>query len=142
MGESTLRVSHFSPKRWCIMSIIIHNKLKSWWNPLIILNTSKKNLEFAWQHFGTQSSLWVKMNFDPIVRWRVLDQINVLWKYITYNFFTTIGPHVCGSWNITKQKINEKIMECPSINYLHVLYGSGFFFFLKLIIMHLLLQNA
>jgi hypothetical protein len=25
----------------------------------------KKALEFAWQHFGIQSSLRVKINFDP-----------------------------------------------------------------------------
>jgi len=37
----------------------------------------QKNLKFAWQHFGTQSSLWSKINLDPIVRWRGLDKINV-----------------------------------------------------------------
>jgi hypothetical protein len=31
-------------------------------------------------------------------------------QYITYSFSTTIGPHVCGSLNITKQKKIEKIM--------------------------------
>ncbi len=29
-------------------------------------------------------------------------------KYVTYIFSMAIGPHVCGSWNITKPKKNEK----------------------------------
>jgi hypothetical protein len=33
--------------------------------------------KIPWQHFGTQSSLWVKFNFDPMVRWRGFDKINV-----------------------------------------------------------------
>jgi len=37
----------------------------------------KKTLESTWQHFGTQSSLWIKINLDPMVRWRGLDKINV-----------------------------------------------------------------
>jgi len=41
MGENTLRVNHFSPKKWCIMSIVICNKLKSWWYSLAIKNKSK-----------------------------------------------------------------------------------------------------
>jgi hypothetical protein len=35
-------------------------------------------------------------------------------QYITYNFPIAIGPHVCGSSNITKQIKIEKIMQCPS----------------------------
>jgi hypothetical protein len=35
-----------------------------------------KTLEFA-QHFWTQSLFWVKINFDPMVRWRRLDKFNV-----------------------------------------------------------------
>jgi hypothetical protein len=37
----------------------------------------QKTLEFAWQHFGIQSSLWVKINFDPKIIWIGLDKINV-----------------------------------------------------------------
>jgi len=40
-------------------------------------NRKQKTLKFAWQHFGTQSSLWVKINFDPTIRWKGLDKINV-----------------------------------------------------------------
>jgi hypothetical protein len=47
-------------------------------------------------------------------------------KYITYNFSMAIGPHVYVSWNITKQKKVEKIMQCPSIKSPHVWYGGGF----------------
>jgi hypothetical protein len=28
----------------------------------------QKTWKFAQQHFGSQSSFWVKINFDPIVR--------------------------------------------------------------------------
>jgi hypothetical protein len=37
----------------------------------------QKTLEFAQQNFGTQSSLWVKINLDPMVIWRRLDKTNV-----------------------------------------------------------------
>jgi len=36
--------------------------------------------------------------------------------------------HVCGSWNITKQKKIEKIMQCPFVKSPPLWYGSGFFF--------------
>ncbi len=38
-----------------------------------------------------------------------------------------IGLHVCGSWNITKQKKIEKIIQCPFMKSLLLWYGSGFF---------------
>jgi hypothetical protein len=38
-----------------------------------------------------------------------------------------IGPHVCGSWNITKQKKIEKLMQCPSIKSPPLWYGSDFY---------------
>ncbi len=47
-------------------------------------------------------------------------------QYITYNFSTAIRLHVC-SWHITKQKKIETIMECPSIKFPSLSYGSGFF---------------
>jgi hypothetical protein len=43
----------------------------------------QKPLEFTQQHFGIQSSLWIKINFDPMVRWRGLDKINVHRDIIT-----------------------------------------------------------
>jgi hypothetical protein len=36
-----------------------------------------KTLEFAQQHFWIQSSFWVKINFNPMVRSGGLDKINV-----------------------------------------------------------------
>jgi hypothetical protein len=38
----------------------------------------------------------------------------------------TTGPHVCDSWNITKQKEIEKIMQCPSIKSPSLWYGNVF----------------
>jgi hypothetical protein len=60
------------------------------------LKHKQKNLKFAWQPFGIQSLFWVKINLDPMVKWKGLDKINVH-KYIIYSFSTTIKPHVCGS---------------------------------------------
>jgi hypothetical protein len=37
----------------------------------------QKTLKFAWQPFGTQSLFWVKINLDPIVRWRGFNKFNV-----------------------------------------------------------------
>jgi hypothetical protein len=37
----------------------------------------QKTLKFAWQHFGMQCSLWIKINFDSMVRWKGLDKIIV-----------------------------------------------------------------
>jgi hypothetical protein len=48
-------------------------------------------------------------------------------EYITYNFSLVIRPHVYDSWNITKQKKIEKLMQCPSIKSPLIWYGSGFF---------------
>ncbi len=48
-------------------------------------------------------------------------------KCITYNFSTAIGPHVSDSWNITKQKEIENIMQFSSIKSHILWYGSGFF---------------
>jgi hypothetical protein len=47
-------------------------------------------------------------------------------KYITYSFLTAIRPHVYDSWNITKQKKIEKIMQFPFIKSPLLWYGSGF----------------
>jgi len=60
-------------------------------------------------------------------------------EYITYSFSMAIGLHICGSWNITKQKKIEKIMQRPSIKSPHLWYGS---FFKNKKIMHLLFKNA
>jgi hypothetical protein len=56
----------------------------------------------------------LSQNLDPMVRWRGSDKIDVP---IIYNlqFFMAIKPHVYSSWNITKQKKIEKIMQCPFI---------------------------
>jgi len=52
-----------------------------------------------------------------------------------------IRPHVCGSWNITKQKKIEKIMQYPSIKSPTIWYGGGLFL-KRDIIMHSLLNKC
>jgi hypothetical protein len=47
--------------------------------------------------------------------------------YIIYSFSTTIGLHVCGSWNIFKQKKLKRIMQFPSLKSPPLWYSSGFF---------------
>jgi hypothetical protein len=47
-------------------------------------------------------------------------------EYIIYNFSVGIGLHVYDSWNISKQKKIEKLMQCPSIKSPPLWYGSGF----------------
>jgi len=42
-------------------------------------------------------------------------------------FSTTIGPHIYGSWNITKHMKIEKLMQCPSIKSPPVWYCNVFF---------------
>jgi hypothetical protein len=37
-----------------------------------------------------------------------------------------IGPHVYGSWHITKPKKNEKIIQCPPIKSFPFSQGNGF----------------
>jgi len=37
----------------------------------------RKTLKCAWQHFGTQSSFWIKVKFDPMFKLKGLDKINV-----------------------------------------------------------------
>jgi hypothetical protein len=34
----------------------------------------KKTLKGAWQHYGTQNSIWIQSNLLPMVRWFFLDK--------------------------------------------------------------------
>jgi hypothetical protein len=61
---------------------------------------------------------------------------------IIYSFSTTIGPHVCNSWNITEQKEIENIMQCPSIKSAPLWYGSGFFLKGRYYYAFIVLKNA
>ncbi len=56
----------------------------------------QKKLKDAWQHYGTQNSIWIKSNLHPMVRWKDLDKSMYI-QCITYNFSTTIRLHVCDS---------------------------------------------
>jgi len=107
-------------------NIIIRNKLKFWWCSLAILNTRKKKFNLH------DNILELKVHFEPklfLIQWSdEEDWIKLMYKqYITYNFSMAIGLHVWYSWNITKQKKIEKIMQCPSIKSLPFWYGSEFF---------------
>jgi hypothetical protein len=90
------------------------------------LNTSKKLknlhnniLEFK-IHFKSKLFLIQRLDEEDWIK-------SMYIEYITYSFSTAIGPHVCDSWNITKQKEIEKVMQCPFIKSPPLWYGSGFF---------------
>jgi hypothetical protein len=98
------------------------SKLKFWWHPLAILNTRffiKKLHDNIFEfNFHFESKLIL-----ITVKWKRLDKINV-YKLYNLQIFNGHKPHICGSWNITKQKKNEK--KCNT--YLLVgIYGSGLF---------------
>jgi hypothetical protein len=78
------------------MSIIVRNKLKSWWYSLAIINTRKKLKN--WHN----NILELKVHFESkLILIQRLDEKNwiklMYIQYIIYNFPTAIGPHVCGS---------------------------------------------
>jgi hypothetical protein len=86
----------------------------------------QKSLEFAQQH------LELKIHFESkliLIQW--LDEEDwmksMYTQYITNIFSMATRPHVCDLWNITKQKEIGKIMQCPSIKFPSLWYGSGFF---------------
>jgi len=37
------------------------------------LKHKKKINKCAWQHFETQSSFWIKIKLDPMVKWKKLE---------------------------------------------------------------------
>jgi hypothetical protein len=115
----------FHQKRWCIISIIIHSKLKPWQYSLDILNTSnvlKKihNILEPKVHFESKLILIQRLDED--------DRIKLMYMhYITYKFSIAIGPLVCGSWNITQKKKIEKIMQCTFIKSPPLWYDNDIF---------------
>jgi hypothetical protein len=69
-----------------------------------------------------------------MVGWKLLDKINVHREYNTC-FLTATWLHVCGSWKITKENKNWKIMQCPPIKSPPLSYGCdqyGLMFFFML----------
>jgi hypothetical protein len=92
----------------------------------------QKTLEFAWQHFGIQSSLWIKINLDPMARWKGLDKINV---HKVYNLQIFNGHR---AWMFVvhetlpnKRKLKKKCNAIQSIKSPPLWYGSGYFLFKK-----------
>jgi hypothetical protein len=70
------------------------------------------NLKFAQKHFGTKKLILIQWLDEE-------DWIKSTYiKYTTYNFSTAIGPHVCGSRNITKQNKIEKLCNAHLQNLL------------------------
>jgi hypothetical protein len=112
MGEPLFTIFH--PKNWCIISIMVCSKLKSWWHFLETLNIRKTILECAWENFGTRSSFWIKVKFDPMVRWKDLDQINV---HKIYNIHLFNNHRTSCLWFMTHYQTqkNEKKIQCPPI---------------------------
>jgi hypothetical protein len=72
----------------------------------------QKKLKNSWWHFGTQSSLWIKINFDSTVRWKELGKINV---HIIYNLQFLISHRASCLWFMKhyKTKANWKNNEMP-----------------------------
>jgi hypothetical protein len=64
----------------------------------------KHKKKIAWQHFETQSSFWIKINLDPIVRWKRLDKFNV---HIIYNLEFFNGHRVSCLWFIKHYQTKE-----------------------------------
>jgi hypothetical protein len=116
MGEPLFTIFH--PKKWYITSIMVCSKLKSWWNFLETLNKRKIALECAWQNFETQSSFWIIVNLDPMVRWRYFDKIDV---HKVYNVHLFNDHSASCLWFMThyQTKKNEKIIQCPPIKFYH-----------------------
>jgi hypothetical protein len=84
--------------------------------------------------------LKLKVHFDPMIRWKRLDKINVHRIY-NLQFFNRHKAHVYGSWNITKQNKIEEIMQCPFIKFPTIWYGNDFFL-KRNIIMHWILNKC
>ncbi len=87
------------------------------------LNHKQTTLECAWQHFETQSSFWIKVYFDPMVRWRGLDKIKV---YRIYN--TLFQCPYCLMFMIHETWLKKKKIEMPTYKISFFSYGSDFFF--------------
>jgi hypothetical protein len=103
MGEPLF--TSFHPKKWCRTNIIDVQ-----WTRILMtffgnLNIRKIILECTWQHFGTQSSFWIKVKLDPMVRWRELDKINV---HKVYNVHLSNGHRTSYLWFMTHYQTKEK----------------------------------
>ncbi len=117
------------------------SKLKSWWHFLKTLNIRNKTLKCAWQHFGIQSSLWINVKLDPMVKWRELRKINV---HKIYNVHLFNSHRASSLWFMTHYQTKEKWKHNTMVMY------EIFFFFLKVVvsslkkefIMHLLIRKC
>jgi hypothetical protein len=78
-------VNHFGSKKGCITIVVIHNKFKFWWHPLVILNTSKKL-----RIYMKTPKFALSQNY--LIQWLdKKDWIKSIYiEYIIYIFLTTI----------------------------------------------------
>jgi hypothetical protein len=86
----------------------------------------QKIKKIAWQHFATQSSFWVKINLDPMVRWRELNKVNV---HIVYNLQFLNNHRASCLWFIKhyQTKENKNKIQCSFVKSPLLWYGSDFF---------------
>ncbi len=118
------------------------NKLKSWWHILKTLNIRKRTLECTWEHFETQSSFWIKVELDLMVRWRKLDKINVHKVYNVHLFNGHRASCLCSVTHYqTKEKWKNNTIHTYKIFSFFVFQGNGFFPQIR-VIMHLLLKKC
>ncbi len=116
----------FHSKKWCITTIVVHNKLKSRWHPLAIINTSKRLkilhniLEFK-VHFESKLILIQQLDEEDWIKS----------MYIKYSLYFFDGHRALCLWFMKKYQIekNENIMQIPFFKSLLLLYGIGFKFF-------------
>jgi hypothetical protein len=101
----------------------------------------QKTLKFAWQQFGTQSSLCVKINFNLVIRWSELDKINL---HIIYNlqFFNNQRASCLWFMKHYQTKENWKTNVMPIYKISSSLIWSWFFSYIYIYMMHLLFKNA
>ncbi len=112
--ESTLRVSHLLTKK------MMYNKYHdTQWVEILMtsfdyLNINKKIKNKKWRDkiLKLKGSFWVKINLDPMVRWRGLDKINV---HRVYNLHFLYGHMVSCLWYMKDYQTNEiwKINAMP-----------------------------
>jgi hypothetical protein len=96
-------VNHFGSKKGCITNIEVHNQLKFWWHPLVILNTS-----IIFRIYMKTPKFILSQNY--LIHWLNKKDwiVSMYIEYLIYTYSTTIGFMFFGLWNTTEQKKIEK----------------------------------
>jgi hypothetical protein len=115
-------------KSRCILLLFSFNIKFNWFLCMNFLHAICKLLIYRWK----------PKKGEPLLIQRLDEEYWIKSMYIKYiTFWMVIRPHFCDSWNIAKQKKNEKILQCLSIKS-PLLYNG---FFKEKIIIHLLLNK-